>query len=79
MLPLVANFLGTCFAFFVPLTPEASAQVAAKEGKIVIPHQRLLLVGVLECMGNAFALIGIIYAGSGVSLQLKNRSQKFFS
>lgn len=74
MLPLVANFLGTSLAFFVPLTAEATAQVAAKEGKTVIPHQRLLLVGVFECLGNAFALIGIIYAGSGVSFLQPNNN-----
>jgi hypothetical protein len=69
MLPLVANFLGTALAIFQPSSRPLSTY--SKEKSVKSPlrfHLQMLLIALFECLGNAVGLIGMIFAGSGVSL-----------
>jgi hypothetical protein len=69
MLPLVANFLGTALAIFQPSSRSFSTPSKGKPPlKLLRLHLQMLIAALFECLGNAVGLIGMILAGSGVSL-----------
>jgi hypothetical protein len=68
MLPLVANFLGTALAIFQPSSRPSATHYKEKSVKSLQLHLQMLVIALFECLGNAVGLMGMIFAGSGVSL-----------
>eukprot|EP01121_Diplochlamys_sp_Union-15-3_P014600 TRINITY_DN4670_c0_g1_i1.p1 TRINITY_DN4670_c0_g1~~TRINITY_DN4670_c0_g1_i1.p1 ORF type:complete len:292 (+),score=22.02 TRINITY_DN4670_c0_g1_i1:49-924(+) len=63
MLPVMATFLGMTLAIFIPVSQ--NTQNTQLE-KAVNPQKKFLISGVLEYFGQTLAILGLIYAGSGI-------------